>query len=132
MCNLCKTKKQTIIHLLKECEFTERIYKGLEQIFTSIGISCNFDLRSILFNCIVNNPSDHIRNFIILITKQYIFHCKCENIQPNLAMILREMRLWYKIEIFNSFKNGKNYKVVKKWSPIVQMITRNESNICAH
>ena len=75
LCDLCNAEKQTIAHLLYECSESQKLCRRLCEK-TTITME-KLDFRKILFNLVEDKPGD-INNLIILITKFYIFRCKCQ------------------------------------------------------
>ena len=111
LCNFCNIEKQTNLHLLYGCTFVKKIWVSIgayympEVVISSTAIMENN----------VNKKSLHVHNFIVLVTKQYIFRCKCENVKPKFETLQAELRLWKKIEEYNAKLNSRLEKHKNKW-----------------
>ena len=119
ICNLCEDSKQTIVHLMSECKYSRTLWEKLDQEFKKLHISCEFNFRNVLFNNVHENRS-HVCNFLILVTKQYIFRCKCTDTIPVWIALLNEFKLVRAIERYNSSTSGFT-KYSKRWSPVEKM-----------
>ena len=80
-CNLCNNAKQDNTHLFLECIKTRKIWQLIKDICPTIPNSA-WNINNIICNNVHPDVND-ISNLLILITKQYIFRCKCENVSPN-------------------------------------------------
>ena len=72
--------------------------------FEKSNIECVFSWKNILFN-LVNTRPQHICNLIVLITKQYLFRCKCSQIIPNIEELNNNITNAYVIERYNDVKD---------------------------
>ena len=82
-----------------------------------------FNASNVIYN--LSHPkASHVANFIVLIAKQFIYRCKCENRKPNTRQILNEIEIYYKMEKYNAIVNDKMGKHLSKWS----YITNENSN----
>ena len=117
-CNICdKTVKQTIVHLLIECNKSKEIWYQLKLIF--ISYEYNWSDKAIVTNSVHENPK-HVINLVTLIAKQFIFQQKCLEITPNYNNLRREISFYCKSEYNNSLKNVKQLdKFNKKWTPVL-------------
>ena len=110
ICNICGKDKQTIVHLIVYCEYSCKIWQSLQEWFpevefTKINIMCNT----------VHSNNKHILNLITLITKQFIFRCKCMNTTPNITAVIKEIKLNYEIDKINEDKSN----TLLKWGPVL-------------
>ena len=120
ICNVCQKDKQTILHLLCECEEVVNIWKYVMGLCEKMSnIKLNFNQESIVFNK-VHEKTTHICNFIILIVKQYLYRCKCINTKPT-NEIIEEIQYIEKIEFYNALENNRVKKHIKKWSPFLKI-----------
>ena len=121
MCNFCNTTKQTVVHMLCECEITRTIWIKFEEFVRRclIGITkdeITMSTKNIIINCIHNDPQ-HIVNLLLLITKQYIFYCKCVGKQPIFNEIVKKYEETYEVEMYNSKVDYNMRNLVRKWAP---------------
>ena len=82
---------------------------------------CNIVWEKILFNSIVEQPA-HVYNFFVLIAKQFIFRCKCQNKLPTFQAMINEVKYIRRIELYNSISDGTYEKMLKKWKPVFQKL----------
>ena len=115
ICNLCHVGKQTIIHLMFECDKVNAIWMRLQDTLWSAGIICNFDAQNVLF-CEVHESVNHIANTITLICKQFIYRYKCQDKDFNYEAMVTEIKFNYKIELCIFGK-----KIKKQWMPVKEV-----------
>ena len=84
-CDWCDDM-QSIIHLLIECEAVTPIWEFVSGLLEIENIS----KEQIIFNCYEKRTND-VKNFIILITKQFIYQQKCLQKKPSTNSLLREI-----------------------------------------
>ena len=115
-CDFCKNVRQTTVHLLFDCKVSRNIWKIVQKICPDIHIT--------LTDVIVNNQnsSRHIYNLVILITKQYLFRCKCEGKLPNESNLRSAIKEMYIFEKINAIKRLTMRKFELRWSPIMNSI----------
>ena len=116
ICNLCEGEKQTITHLMYFCPVVKLLWRDIES--KCAEFPCVFGFRNILFNLVMEESPCHIVNLIVLITKQYIFRCKCFNSTPNIAHLYAEIKNVRRIELYNALSNGDAKKVRKRWQTV--------------
>ena len=77
-CEYCTEIKQNPTHLLYTCPGIQPIWKKLEMYASCMDMveKVNFTLHNVMLNLIHDDPQ-HICNFMVLVTKQYIYYCKC-------------------------------------------------------
>ena len=124
-CNLCQLEKQDIIHLLYGCEYVKKIYSFLHTQFTSVGLECKINFETVLFNRVIVDEEHHIGNVLILIVKQYVFRCKCQNVLPTIAGTIREFQKIRDIELYNAKITMKYRRVLNKWSPVQEILVND-------
>ena len=69
-CHMCNATKQTIVHFLVECPAIKHIWTNLQEL---IPLDNTRWTKSSIFSNRVHNSPKHVINFIVLITKQFIF-----------------------------------------------------------
>ena len=114
-CDWCE-KTQTIDHLLYECQVTCEIWETIQECIMSKRKLTKYEILS----NVVNANKKHIDNFVVLITKQFIFQCKCLNKRPTSSEVLYNIDMICKIEMENAKKETNEAKVKKRWSPYIQ------------
>ena len=81
-CQFCKTDDETLAHLFNECLIVKEIWDAL--VCLSKGTLEFNSPQDIIFNT-VNDQTDHIVNFICILTKQYIYRCRCQGSKPTVV-----------------------------------------------
>ena len=123
-CEFCGYK-QTIMHLMWECQEVQKIWTRFAEIFLENELdSLNF--ANILFNRVIFKPENHIVNFLVLVTKQFIFRKKCQNKKLSINELMYEYNLHRKIELYNAATNQTTKKCTKRWSPVSQILLMYE------
>ena len=117
-CEYCKDcSKQTITHLLYSCINSQKLWSSLEDWLDDMGIDFALTEKNTILNNVHPNPY-HVTNFLVLVTKQYIYRCKCmgnDIMFKNLKLEINNMR---EIEKYNAAKNNEIQSYRKKWSII--------------
>ena len=75
-----------------------------------------FDLlkESVLLGYVNEQP---FFNFIILVTKNYIYHCKLKERIPNTIEFKSNLKYFYSVEQYNANKNHCMHKFEQRWAP---------------
>ena len=129
LCYYCETEKETALHLLIQCRVVGEFWIKVENFMLDFGDEpIHFNIDTVLCNRLVDD-SRHIKNFLCLVAKQFIYRCKC---QKKKLCIFAFKRLVFKLkasEKYIAITNGKLRKYCKKWNeeyPEVQ-----DSNVAA-
>lgn len=136
LCSFCHAEMEHTLHLFIQCEQTSQIW---EDIKNYIQTNSNQDITSILdwsdkniiFNMVHPKPA-HVINFIVLITKQYIYRARCMLLQLNSTQLLREIEAIEKTERYIAKDKTKLRKHHEKWSQLysdIQILDEQENYI---
>ena len=114
MCTLCNSEPETVYHMLFGCVHVKDLWEevrvmSLEQFACEVHLS----YRNILL-CDVSGTYCAI-NLMCLITKQFIYRCRCKNEKPNRYQLRREILRMKNIEKYYAKKNCKMVQFCKKW-----------------
>lgn len=115
LCTFCKTCKETTVHLFFECKAVQKLFKALTKwlnYFHAINITLTKTL--VLFNNYSKRQSTLI-NFVLLVTKFYIYKCKVQNVDLNFVNLVSDIKSYQNIERLIAFKNDKLYQYARKW-----------------
>ena len=100
-CSFCNLHKETILHIFVECEVVKNFWNQLTPFFNSINDTNHvYGSYEIIFNRICQNPR-HIKNFLCLIVKQYIYAQRClgKKLSKNeVEEKIRENRMYREIQ----------------------------------
>ena len=119
LCSFCGSCKETIEHVMWKCDKVFPIWCQISEWFReryaqkAIDISC---ISSIIF-LQPGIKMGHVNNLLVLITKQYIYKCRCQQKMLNLAELKSEIKLFEATEKYIAKKNGKLTVHLSKWYP---------------
>ena len=118
-CEYCRTEVQTNKHLMFECtniQLWHRFTRFLQK-FTDIDTKqLEFKWENILINR-VHKDRKHIVNYMVLITKQYVFAQKCLGSQIQFPDVISKIEQIYQYEKFNAKGNKQEITVHNRWCP---------------
>ena len=108
ICEFCKLEVQTPLHLLVTCRKTQDIWEKVQVFLTTCTTiamhELNFQKENLILNSVHPNPGN-IVNFIVLITKQFIFACKCRQTPYAFCNLLLKIENLYQSEYYNARYN---------------------------
>ena len=118
LCTFCKTDREDIYHLMLHCSFSKKIWHYLQSfLYSKTKIYITFDAKDIILG---NEffPFFQLYNHLIILTKQYLYACKCQEILPEGNILKSKIEQEYEIEkLVGKFEN-KVDKFKGKWGPI--------------
>ena len=95
-CTFCQLETETVEHLFFECKYVKDLWgSALEYIqekYDEVGLAWN--VKNVLLNTI-HPVVNHVQNFLCLVTKQFIYHSKCQKQKP---IFLHLKRIFNSIE----------------------------------
>ena len=109
-CEFCN-EEQMLKHLFWECVRVKPLYQYICELFES-EIELTFEK---VFDCSVIQPTEHVANLIILVTKMYIFRSKCKNEMPRKMLLENEILNRERIDRCTSIREGSAQKHANKW-----------------
>ena len=123
-CEYCKPRliKQTPVHLFWECTNVQKIWEHMSQFITKCmrldteheGIV--FNAKTVMLNT-VHPHCKHITNFLVQVTKQYIYACKCQRVPYNFKEAINRFENIYYLEQYNAIKKNRLFQYEIKWAP---------------
>ena len=116
-CDWCIHPKQNVVHLLIQRPQVANLWRFVEFILQCSKIEYRLSTVELICNK-VTNAWRSCANFIVLITKFYIYRCKVQNVKPTVKKLTQELDLWYQVEGHIASITGKFVKHNKKWSPV--------------
>ena len=123
LCDICnRGTKQTIIHMLIDCEFAKVIWDKIKEI---CGKSDDFkwNAKNIILNN-VHKRNNHIVNLIVLIIKQYLFRCKCLQQKANFQQASSELLFHFLRELDKGKLSTKEMKKFRRrWNPVIHFFS---------
>ena len=89
----CNSEVETVKHLFCTCTWIKSLWENVEY-FYKIGIE---DPKAIIFNEIEDNPK-LISNFIVLVTKHFIYKQRCNGKPINFELLKNEINNYREIK----------------------------------
>ena len=123
-CEWCEFNKQNILHLLFHCVYAQKIWKFIIDFLESQNITVRLTLTDVILNN-TNQPAISVVNFIVLVSKFYIYKCKVQNKLPNISGLGQIIDEYYAMESYNANITGKTHKHVCKWRPVIPELTQD-------
>ena len=121
-CSFCDLHEENIFHLLMTCETSKEIWIFLQRfLYSKTNIHLIFSEQDLLLGSEFF-PFFQVYNHLIILTKQYIYACRCKGIRPNGNVLLSKIELEYEIEKRSNFGDRHLARVKKKWEPIFENI----------
>ena len=119
-CNFCKEVPETFEHILWCCPYSKRLWNWYNEICMLEDLN-TIDYAEMVIG--TKFPKSHaILQEILLLIKQFLYRKRCENIKPNLTVLLKEITQFKDTEMYVARRNSTLPKVLKKWSPIIDYI----------
>ena len=115
-CSKCLIHKETLEHLLWECEKSKNIWFKFEKWWkdkTGLNDYPTPCEKTVIFGSLSKLKHEQLYNHIILIIKQYLFQTKEQG--HNFDEVVNNVKLTRKIEYYIAKKNNMLIKHLKKW-----------------
>ena len=121
-CTFCKGPIETIDHLSINCLHSRCIWREMfHYISIHSGVYINLENAEILLG-VREKPCDKFYNTICIITKQYIYACRCRNVKPTFTTLLEKIRFEKIVEHSISISNNKVTEWNKKWELLSHLV----------
>lgn len=132
-CTFCQNQKEHTVHLFVDCNYVSKLWEQLRLwLHDELGLThisdLNWSTRNIMFN-MVHPIANHVINFLILITKQYIYKQRCLTQKLNIEQLIYEIEMVQKIEYNLAFEGGRLAKHYNKWCKIYPKMEMQEYEI---
>ena len=117
-CTFCKNHQEDIHHILLYCRYSKILWKKIIEhiaIKTGVNIALN-DLDIIFGNKLL--PFPNLYNHLIILTKQYLYACRCLNDVPDFNALLRKIDREYRIELSFYPNDLTQTNPIRKWDPL--------------
>lgn len=126
LCTFCKREQETVMHLFLECPIVKQLWTKLIDFIeslapTSIVSVLSWDDQDILFNS-VHPRANCVVNFLVLITKQFIYRQRCLLEPINFLHLKYYINEIQKTEFYIAKLRGKLQGHYKKWSQLDETI----------
>ena len=78
-CTFCQIRQRTVLHLIWTCPIVQSFWKQIQRWLNyMLQIQLHLNPKIVLLNGYEGSEADIMINLAILITKQYIYACKCQ------------------------------------------------------
>ena len=116
LCVFCYNAKETVVHLLFECEVSQKMWKLLSK-WISYWFQQKVELTAeiVLFNSF-KGKNVKVINTIILIMKRYLYIQKCKEERPEFRVFVNYMNRFISVEKYIALRNNKLEIFVRKWN----------------
>ena len=115
-CYFCQKQPESYEHLFVTCEFVQPIWEKLEEwMCTFSDEAIHFQTDMVLWSRLVDKLVGHIKNFLCLVTKQYIYQQRCLKKELCFHELRKYILQLRNIEKYYAMKNNNLHKHVKKW-----------------
>ena len=122
LCTFCKTDKETIIHLMFECRYVNRLWQNLlNWIENKTDTLITLDPKTTLLG--YTEKRNDVLNLIFLVTKEYIYSRKHANVFPTLDGLKVILQHRYNIHKCNAYTECKYNKFMTFWSSCHNLFT---------
>ena len=101
-----------MIHLFWYCECVQSLWQSLLDLHNMKNI--NFDMN--MSDILLGTSASQLVNFIYLITKQFIYFCRCKNTKQTFEKLLERISIVRNIEYRIAILQNSLIKHNKKWA----------------
>ena len=123
LCYLCKTDKETLIHLFWECSVTKTFWARVHCFFVSIHLIPASHVLDI-YECLGfrGEKDDILVSHCLLLARYYIYCCKFKNISPSIREYAQQLKYNLEIEKQISIVTDSQNKFQQKWKKILHAL----------
>lgn len=117
LCSFCGLLPEKIEHLFWHCNVVVEFWESVERwIFENIQFSLNINKQIAIFGITFNVQFNEPVNYILIITRYFIYKCRLNHKPLNLLTWRKEVNQFLSIEKMIAIKNGYFEKFYKKWN----------------
>ena len=123
ICSFCSNYPETLNHLFLQCPNTRNIWNDFEHWwFQNSNTQLSLTNFEIIFGFCTKSPLDTLKNTLILVTKQYIYSCRCRGLVPFIDSLINRFSQTYKIEKIIALNKNKLHFHNNKWQLIADSL----------
>ena len=120
LCTFCNQAEENLIHLFWECPVSRNIWNKLfNWFFNRTGLRVNVTVSQVMLGIQTISDLNTLLNIICIITKQYLYSCRCLNNCPGLDTLIFKIHNCEYIERAIAKKKDKLTLHSKKWEFII-------------
>ena len=126
LCTFCHLEPESIIHLESSCTHSDRLWCALEEFLREKAYP-NLKITRLmrLFGASQDGPKEPI-NVIFLITRFFIWYCRCSNTEPQFHTLMQYVRFYLKAIKVSYYLEGKSEAYHNTWSSFVTWIETDD------
>lgn len=125
LCTFCKTLPETIEHLFWYCELVQAFWDKIEAWVTD---NSNYSLiihkHSAIFGITLNKVFNKPVNYMLMLTKYYIYKCRIHNKPLILKLWQLEVKNFIVTEKMIAIKNNYYDKFVREWGNWLELFDK--------
>ena len=123
LCYLCKTDKETLIHLFWECSVMKTFWERVQGFFVSIHLIPASHVLDI-YECLgfKGKKDDILVSHCLLLARYYIYCCKFKNVSPSIREYAQQLKYNLETEKQISTVTDSQNKFQKKWHKILHAL----------
>ena len=126
-CSFCGEQRETYLHLFVFCDKVRDLWIKLERFLCGFReTEINFNSQNVIFNSLVEDDAEHVKNFICLVTKQFIYRQRCLHKTLNFKELKAYVLNIKSMEKYIAIKNNRISKHVKKWHGVTTSTLRGQ------
>ena len=115
LCSFCNSQPETIVHMLWECSAVQNLWTSLFQWLEQITeTNIQFNEKEVLLG--IEDHTFLMYNALFILTKQFIYSCRCRNMPLNFIALRNNIQYYIKIEKYIAAKNNKIDYHNNKWA----------------
>ena len=117
-CTFCKNSQEDIHHVLLFCRHSRELWNHFHTFMTQkTGIVIPISDVDIIFgNKLL--PFSDLYNHLLILTKQYLYACRCLNVTPDFNALIRKIDREYRIELTTYSNENFQKDPKRKWEPL--------------
>ena len=117
MCTFCGKEEETYLHLFVWCEEVKQLWLNVESFMDELSQEpIVFQEDTVLWSHLVAQPVGHLKNFISLVTKHYIYKQRCLKEKLNFEQLKHLIFSLEGIKKYYAIKGNKLNKHQIKWN----------------
>ena len=122
LCSFCQAETESMVHLLIRCQTSKNIWNSIIKIiYDGTGTRINLTEKEILLGVNGLDPFNKLINNINMITKQYLYACRCINKLPLITQLVHKIKEVREIEHAIYWDRDQENKFKEKWEILHQI-----------
>ena len=116
-CTFCTVVPEKLEHLFWQCPIVMNFWDEVEQwIYVKCNYLINIDKVKAIFGILNSNEWFRPLNYILILTRFFIYKCRIKNKQPNITGWKNEVKTLIMMEKMIAIKNSRIDKFMRNWN----------------